>query len=93
MRCGMFRVWPRPAIAPSDPALAMAALSEGENPLTERERAVLTATAGGASVAEIAARLSLSEGTVRNYLSVAIQKLSARNRIDAAQIAERKGWL
>ncbi len=76
-----------------DPTLAMAALSEGENPLTERERAVLTATAGGASVAEIAARLSLSEGTVRNYLSVAIQKLSARNRVDAAQIAERKGWL
>jgi two-component system response regulator DesR len=76
-----------------DPTLAMAALSEGENPLTARERAVLTATASGASVSEIAVRLSLSEGTVRNYLSMAIQKLGARNRVDAAQIAERKGWL
>jgi len=76
-----------------DPQLALAALSEGDNPLTERERAVLAAAAGGASIAEIAATLFLSEGTVRNYLSVAIQKLGARNRIAAARIAEEKGWL
>jgi two-component system, NarL family, response regulator DesR len=76
-----------------DPTLAMAALSEGNNPLTERERAVLTAATGGLSIAEIAASLFLSEGTVRNYLSVAIQKLGAHNRVEAAYIAEEKGWL
>jgi two-component system, NarL family, response regulator DesR len=76
-----------------DPQLAMAALSEGNNPLTERERAVLAAATHGTSLAGIAASLSLSEGTVRNYLSVAIQKLGARNRIEAARIAEQKGWL
>ncbi|HEX6483098.1 MAG TPA: response regulator transcription factor [Ktedonobacteraceae bacterium] len=76
-----------------DPKLALAALSEGESPLTEREREVLAAAAGGASIAEIAAALFLSEGTVRNYLSVAIQKLGAQNRIEAARIAEQKGWL
>jgi two-component system response regulator DesR len=76
-----------------DPALATAALSEGNNPLTERERDVLAAATSGASIAEIAASLVLSEGTVRNYLSVAIQKLGARNRVEAARIAEQKGWL
>lgn len=76
-----------------DPTLAMAALSEGNNPLTERERGVLAAATRGASIAEIAASLFLSEGTVRNYLSVAIQKLGAHNRIEAAHIAEQKGWL
>ncbi len=76
-----------------DPTLAMAALSEGNNPLTEREREVLAAATGGASISEIASSLSLSEGTVRNYLSVAIQKLNARNRVEAAHIAEQKGWL
>ncbi len=76
-----------------DPALAMSALSEGGNPLTERERDVLVAAAHGASIAEIAAALALSEGTVRNYLSVAIQKLGAHNRVEAARIAEAKGWL
>ncbi len=76
-----------------DPALAMAALSEGNNPLTERERDVLAAATQGASIAEIAASLFLSEGTVRNYLSVAIQKLGAHNRTEAAHIAEQKGWL
>ena len=76
-----------------DPALAAAALSEGPNPLTEREREVLVAAAPGASVAEIAATLSLSEGTVRNYLSVAMQKLGARNRAEAARLAEQKGWI
>ncbi len=76
-----------------DPTLAAAALSEGSNPLTEREREVLAAAAPGTSVAEIADRLALSEGTVRNYLSTAIQKLNARNRVEAARIAEEKGWL
>ena len=76
-----------------DPALAMSALSEGGNPLTERERGVLAVAARGASIAEIADRLALSEGTVRNYLSVAIQKLDAHNRVEAARIAEQKGWL
>ncbi|MBA3947779.1 MAG: response regulator transcription factor [Herpetosiphonaceae bacterium] len=76
-----------------DPSLALAALSEGNNPLTERERMVLATGAGGASIAEIAAALSLSEGTVRNYLSGAIQKLEVHNRIEAANLAEQKGWL
>jgi len=76
-----------------DPALAAAALSEGPNPLTERERDVLAASADGASIAEIARQLHLSEGTVRNYLSEAIQKLDARNRIEAARLAQQKGWL
>ncbi|HEY7340155.1 MAG TPA: response regulator transcription factor [Ktedonobacterales bacterium] len=76
-----------------DPTLAVSALSDGVSPLTERERDVLAAAAHGASVAEIAATLYLSEGTVRNYLSVAMQKLNAHNRIEAAHIAEEKGWL
>ena len=76
-----------------DPALATAALSEGNNPLTEREREVLAAAAQGASVAEIAETFALSEGTVRNYLSVASQKVNAHNRVEAVRIAEQKGWL
>ena len=76
-----------------DPKLALAALSEGNNPLTERERNVLAVAATGASIAEIATKLYLSEGTVRNYLSDAIQKLHAANRVEAARIAESKGWL
>ncbi|HEX6541916.1 MAG TPA: response regulator transcription factor [Ktedonobacterales bacterium] len=76
-----------------DPALAAMALSEGNNPLTEREREVLLAARNGASNAEIATTLILSEGTVRNYLSVAMQKLGAHNRVEAAHIAEEKGWL
>ena len=76
-----------------DPALAVAALSEGDNPLTEREREVLAASEGGATIEDIAARLYLSAGTVRNYLSTAIKKLGARNRVEAARLAERKGWL
>ena len=76
-----------------DPALATVALSEGRNPLTERERAVLAAGKDGASIAEIAAALFLSEGTVRNYLSVAMQKLGAHNRTEAARTAEQMGWL
>jgi len=76
-----------------DPTLAVSALSEGVSPLTERERMVLAAAAHGASIAEIAASLYLSEGTVRNYLSVAMQKLGAHNRVEAAHLAEQKGWL
>ena len=76
-----------------DPALALDALAEGSNPLTEREREVLASTAAQATVAEIAASLSLSEGTVRNHLSGAIQKVGARNRAEAARIARDKGWL
>jgi two-component system, NarL family, response regulator DesR len=76
-----------------DPALAAATLSEGDSPLTEREREVLAASEGGATIEDIAARLYLSEGTVRNYLSTAIKKLGARNRVEAARRAERKGWL
>ncbi|WP_419997597.1 response regulator [Streptomyces boninensis] len=76
-----------------DPALAAAALADGASPLTERERDVLDAAADGASNAEVAARLHLSHGTVRNYLSTAIQKTGARNRADAVRIARDKGWL
>jgi len=76
-----------------DPELALAALSEGSNPLTNREREVLSIALFGASLEEIAARLVLSEGTVRNHLSTAIQKLGARNRMEAARLAEQKGWL
>lgn len=76
-----------------DPTLAMSALGAGDNPFTERERDVLAAAAAGTSVAEIADQLSLSQGTVRNYLSTAIQKVNAQNRVEAARIAERNGWL
>jgi two-component system response regulator DesR len=76
-----------------DPALASAALSEGNNPLTDRERNVLSQARTGATIAEIADALALSEGTVRNYLSIAIGKLNAHNRVEAARIAEAKGWL
>ena len=76
-----------------DPGLALAALSAGENPLSNREREVLRASLDGASIAAIAGALYLSEGTVRNHLSVAIQKLDARNRIEAARLAEENGWL
>ncbi len=76
-----------------DPDLALAALSEGNNPLTIREREVLAAALPGISHAEIAARLAVSEGTVRNHLSAAMQKLGARNRMEAARLAEQKGWL
>jgi two-component system, NarL family, response regulator DesR len=76
-----------------DPDLALAALSEGTNPLTPREREVLAAALFGASLAHMAARLSLSEGTIRNHLSTAMQKLGAQNRMEAARRAEQKGWL
>ena len=76
-----------------DPALALEALSEGSNPLTDREREILEASTELATIAEIAEQLTLSEGTVRNHLSAAIQKLGARNRAEAARLALDKGWL
>jgi len=76
-----------------DPALAGAALSAGSSPLTERERDVLTAALDGATVADIATELHLSESTVRNYLSAAIGKTGTRNRIEAARTARHNGWL
>jgi two-component system response regulator DesR len=76
-----------------DTALAAAALSDGTNPLTPRERDVLHAASAGAAIATIAESLFLSQGTVRNYLSSAIQKTGARNRIEAVRVAERQGWL
>jgi len=76
-----------------DPDLAAAALADGLNPLTPRERDVLEASADGQTIAQIAGRLCLSEGTVRNYLSACIQKTGARNRAEALKIASERGWL
>jgi two-component system, NarL family, response regulator DesR len=76
-----------------DPELAAAALTDGASPLTPRERDVLAASHDGATIAEIAAAVYLSEGTVRNYLSACIQKTGARNRTEALRIAQERGWL
>jgi two-component system, NarL family, response regulator DesR len=76
-----------------DPALAAAAITDGESPLTSREHEVLAAAAGHDTAAAIASALHLSEGTVRNYLSASIRKLGARNRREAIDIAVEKGWL
>ncbi|GAA3545471.1 response regulator transcription factor [Amycolatopsis ultiminotia] len=76
-----------------DPALAVATLAAGESPLTARERDVLIAARSGANIAQIATRLYLSEGTVRNYVSAATTKTGTRNRIEALRVAEERGWL
>jgi two-component system, NarL family, response regulator DesR len=76
-----------------DHDLAAAALALGATPLSAREADVLRAAADGATVAGIARSLFLSEGTVRNYLSSAIGKTGARTRVEAARVAEEKGWL
>jgi two-component system response regulator DesR len=76
-----------------DPALAAATLAGGPSPLTGRERDVLVAARGGATVADIAGKLFLSEGTVRNYLSAAIAKIGVRNRVEAVNAADERGWL
>ncbi|MEX2974241.1 response regulator [Streptomyces sp. C184] len=76
-----------------DPGLAAAALSAGPNPLTQRERDVLTAAVDGATVADIAGKLHLSQATVRNYLSAAIGKTGTRNRMEAVRAARQNGWL
>ena len=68
-------------------------LAGGSSPLTGRERDVLVAARGGTTVAEIAERLFLSEGTVRNYLSSAIGKTGTRNRAEAVKVADDRGWL
>jgi two-component system response regulator DesR len=75
-----------------DPELATEAWTEAD-PLSDRERQVLRQAAEGATSAEIAATLRLSEGTVRNYLSEVMSKLGAQNRVEAARIARMKGWL
>ncbi|GAA1665339.1 response regulator transcription factor [Nonomuraea maheshkhaliensis] len=76
-----------------DPKLAVTALTTGPSPLTQREAEVLRVAAGEATVAGIARRLFLTEGTVRNYLSAAIGKTGARNRAEAVRVAESRGWL
>jgi two-component system response regulator DesR len=75
-----------------DPQLAADAWADAD-PLTDRERQVLRLAADGLSSPDIAVTLSLSEGTVRNYLSEAISKLGAKNRIEAANLARSRGWL
>jgi two-component system response regulator DesR len=76
-----------------DPQLAYAALDVADNPLTEREADVLRLTSEGSNPREIAARLHLTYGTVRNYLATAVTKLGARNRVDAIRIATEAGWI
>jgi two-component system response regulator DesR len=76
-----------------DPELVATAMETGSTPLTSREADVLRAAASGISTDQIASRLSLSPATVRNYLSNAINKVGARNRIDAIRIARDAGWL
>jgi two-component system response regulator DesR len=76
-----------------DPELIAAALETGTSPLTTREADVLRAAESGISTDEIASQLSLSSATVRNYLSNAISKAGARNRIDAIRICRNAGWL
>ena len=76
-----------------DPVLAAETLASGESPLSARERDVLVAARPGSTVAEIAGKLFLSEGTVRNYLSAAISKAGARNRAEAVRTADDRGWL
>ncbi|MEU6284549.1 MULTISPECIES: response regulator transcription factor [unclassified Streptomyces] len=76
-----------------DPQLALSALDAGASPLTEREAEVLRLAADGEEPAQIAHKLYLSAGTVRNYLTTVVTKLGARNRVDAIRIARDSGWL
>ena len=76
-----------------DPDLAAESLIDGPSPLTGRERELLTYALDGSTVATIAARVHLSEGTVRNHLSAAIGKTGATTRSEAARIAQDRGWL
>ncbi len=76
-----------------DPVLAADSLALGRSPLTARESEVLRSAATGATIAQLADTLHLTEGTVRNHLSAAIGKTSARNRADAVRIARDAGWL
>ncbi|MDR8410979.1 response regulator transcription factor [Nonomuraea sp. 3-1Str] len=76
-----------------DAELAAAAMAAGDSPLTDRERDALRLAGDGATIARIAAELHLTEGTVRNYLSSAMTKLNAQNRLEAIRTAQRMGWL
>jgi two-component system response regulator DesR len=76
-----------------DPGLTFSVLDHGSSPFTAREAEALRAAAVGSTTAEIAATLSLAEGTVRNYLSRAIAKTGARNRVGAIRVADEHGWL
>ncbi|QFG25899.1 response regulator transcription factor [Actinomadura sp. WMMB 499] len=76
-----------------DAELAAAAMEAGDNPLTEREREILRQIAAGADTSAIAARLHLTEGTVRNYLSSAMSKLGGSTRLAAVQAAQGMGWI
>lgn len=76
-----------------DPTLATSSLIEGDSQLTEREREVLRMALTGATVADIASKLFLSQGTVRNYLSAAIGKTGTTTRYEAARVAQERGWL
>ncbi len=73
--------------------MAAETLASGASPLTARERDVLVAARPGATVSQIAEKLFLSEGTVRNYLSVAMAKLGAHTRAEAVKAADERGWL
>lgn len=75
-----------------DQTLTVALLEGAEMPLTTRELSVLSLASQGAPMAEIAARLHLSRGTVRNYMATAIRKVGARNRVDAIRIVQSAGW-
>jgi two-component system response regulator DesR len=75
-----------------DSTLTVALLEGAEMPLTSRELSVLSLAAQGAPMAEIAARLHLSRGTIRNYMATAIRKVGARNRVDAIRILQDAGW-
>jgi two-component system response regulator DesR len=76
-----------------DPTLAVAALRAPRNPLTRREREVLRVAALGTPCADVAGRLHLSVGTVRNYMSTIMRKTGGRNRLEAVRMAEEAGWL
>lgn len=76
-----------------DAELAAAAMAAGDSPLTDRERDALRLAGDGHTISRIAAELHLTEGTVRNYLSSAMTKLNAKNRLEAIRTAQRMGWL
>lgn len=90
---GGARVPARPGGRHVDPELAADAITAGDSPLTAREADVLIAAEGGSPVEDIAATVSLSPGTVRNYLSSAMGKLHATTRHEAARLAREPGWL
>ncbi|WP_405618604.1 response regulator transcription factor [Streptomyces sp. NBC_01511] len=76
-----------------DPELAISAWEIGDNPLTAREAEVLAMVGDGAEATQIASATNLTVGTVRNYLTAIVNKLGARNRVDALRVARENGWL